>query len=407
MANKNGWEDVTITPNLTTTSNSTPSTVVDDLDADFAAFTTQDDEDSVFVEKKKPTEKKSSTVVPDEGNDEGDTYEDEDSYVQEELQDNNSEVEQEDVDVVKPTNPNKDTTTKKPSRAQQRIEQLAKQVKSIAQRKDAEFLDKEAQYLDMINELQYRLDSQQKDLAGISVASADRNIQQARIKLKQAKENMDYDAELEAIEELTEAKQAKSRAEELAKKVPKDLDIEAPRKVDRTVLLGTRKRDEWIRSNQQLISHPEIANLVGVVARSVENEGYMPHDDEYYTEVNRRVNKRLENAGIEQRVIHFLDQFNMGNEDEVYEEDDDEPLVQQTPPQQQVVKRAVNPMQVSANKATPTKKNGGKARLSAEEVQAAQRLGIDPQGLLRQKAYAAKEQARNGWNSVYIPTRKQ
>ena len=418
MAKTNsGWEEVQIQPKLNKadllTSGATPSNpndAIDDSDFDFGGEdTTVDVTTTPTVKKVAPApvdaddtdyEDELDGILGDNSNDDDDA-----SNVQ-------SDSEDEDTDDAAAVTTRKDDT-KKPSRAQQRIQQLSKQVKTIAQtvsqRKDAEFLEREAQHLETIQQLQYQLATQTKDLAGISLSAADRNIQQAKIKLRNAKENMDYDAEMEALDELTDAKAAKVRAEELAKKAPKD-EIEAPRAVDRSVLMSTRKRDEWLRVNQRLVAYPEIRNLVGVIATGVQNEGYLPSDDDYYTEVNNRVNKRLENAGITERVQHYLD-YGFGDDSSVdYDVEDTITTTTQQQPPVLPKKQAVNPMQAQQVKATPTKKNvGTKARLSAEEVAQARMLGVDPQALLRQKAFAKqKEQAnetRNGWNSVYIPTR--
>jgi hypothetical protein len=316
-------------------------------------------------------------------------------------------------DVATVTEPKEELSK---GREVKRIKSLIGKLKA----KDNEFASKEAQYLNAIEALKSQLSGRDSDLATVSKDQAEHRLSQAKLRLRHAKESMDFDAEMEASAELAEAIADKKKAEEVYSRAPKKnaQELEEPIQYSPIQVQGLYKTDAWKRENMQVLqANPDLIQFVEKVAKGIEQEGYIPSDDSYYTEVNRRVNARLKQLNT---TIRLKDIY-VGDDEDLISGDDEgnalRGLFDEAPVAKKVVKKKIVSPDAPSVQAPPPKKasyaagttgDANKVRLSAEEVSFARSMGLDPKHLLEQKRYNAQSGYKNTSNSafVYIPKKK-
>lgn len=339
--------------------------------------------------------------------------EDQEEQTEEEVEE---EKEEEEVKDESPTD-------KKTTQAEKRIKTLIKKIKEVARQKDEEFSGREEELLKEIEQLRGLVVNQGASYADVLITKAQSDVTVAKQKYKQARETLDADEEIKALEELQRAQVNLLKAEELKKKLPT-----APKKEDKEGESFDNKRaikltNEWLESNPEVRDNPRLQKLVEREAQKVEAAGiYTAADFEYYEAVNKAVNKKLKESNIKYRVQDILgidlddeegddDEFAaldaFLNEDEPeekrkMEEVKEKPIVKtKTAP---AVGNKVSSLKQRATQGTPAQgTKPARVSLTVDEVRQAQRMGVDPRIVLRQKAY---EQGTNtsitGWNSVLI-----
>jgi hypothetical protein len=389
--NNEGWVEVDVDAASEKRIKDTPLTTKNVEDSEDNGFETSFEDDAI------------------ESNDEVYTEEDEvHSLDYEEDEEGFEELEDAPVVVASEEERKKEAPKKDLPRSEKRIKTLIEKLKTVSQERDDLLVQQEIKYQNEILKLQAQLRNQSSDLADISVQAAEKRVLTARERLRAAKENMDTDLELEALEELQEAKIAKIRADELATKTPKKGEKdEVPQQINPAVIKAQRNLNAWVQANQQFVNDPRLAAVVRAVATNVESEGWTPDMVDYYTEVNTRINKHLEGLGVTTiKTKHFYVDEEEGlydTPDNDEEEETPEPVIKKRP--------VMNPISTNTPKQTSTStKNRTRISLSPEEVKNARALGVSPESLLKQKAYERKiSQERKliqGWNEVYIPTKR-
>lgn len=206
-----------------------------------------------------------------------------------------------------------------------------------------------------------------KEFSKVSTEAAEAAVAQAKLKLKKAKEDYDVDAEVEAQAELNEAQMRLQSAKNF--KVPPSQPAEdgvqprqsasepPPRKPVDPKTQAWVNRNTWFQDPE----HVEVTSYALGVHQKLLNEGYDPRTDEYFEQLDARIQKR------------FPEVTGRGRDDR-----DDEP--RQTAPRRSVV--------APASRTTAPKK----ITLTASQVAVAKSLGLTPQ------QYAAQliKEARNG-----------
>lgn len=373
-----------------------------DTDFDTSIFEDTNEPDETPVKKSKSeqfTEEWDEEVRKDLGDFEDDASEDEEPVEEEDTdEDSGEEVE----DTVE--EPKKEPV--KESRSEKRIKNLLTKIKSIAAQKDAEFAEETAKLYQRIAFLESKVNNQTGDLANVMVESAEKRLNAAKSKLRAAKENMDTEAELDAIDELTDAKSALREAQVMSKKAPSK-DQNLSNDVSPVSIMSTKKTNTWVKANPEFAQNPQLAQFVSTVAQAVESEGYEPYMDEYYEVINKRVNDRLAKMGVKFRAKGIYDSYT--DLDDTLDFEDDAPI------EKAPVKKAINPASGGLPPSS-SKKSGTKARLSAEDVELARRMGVDPRVLLKQQVVSkgaekgtttTGSRVVKGWNEVFIPTKSK
>lgn len=339
---------------------------------------------------------------------------------EEQIDEESSEESGEEKDDVKDEPP----TDKKTTQAEKRIKTLIKKIKEVAKQKDEEFSGREEELLKEIEQLRGLVVNQGASYADVLITKAQSDVTVAKQKYKQARETLDADEEIKALEELQRAQVNLLKAEELKKKLPT-----TPKKDDKESESFDNKRaikltNEWLESNPEVRDNPRLQKLVEREAQKVEAAGiYTAADFEYYEAVNRAVNKKLKESNIKYRVQDILgidlDDDEEGDDDEFaaldafLNEDEPEKNRKMTETQEkQVVKTKTAPavgnkvssLKQRVTQGTPAQGvKPARVSLTVDEVRQAQRMGVDPRIVLRQKAH---EQGSNtsitGWNSVLI-----
>lgn len=379
-----------------------------DTDFDTSIFEDTDTSDDVNEFEVETSKKSKSEQFTEEWDEEvrkdlGDFEEDVDS-----VEDNNedADIDDDSGEVVEDTDEDVKKDVPKEPRSEKRIKNLITKIKSIAAQKDAEFAEETAKLYQRIAFLESKINNQTGDLANVMVESAEKRLNAAKSKLRAAKENMDTEAELDAIDELTDAKSALREAQAMSKKAPNKEQQPAAGDISSTAIMSTKKTNAWVKANPEFAQNPQLAQFVASVAQSVESEGFEPFMDEYYEVINKRVNDRLAKMGVKYRAKGLYDSYTEFDDSLDFEE---EPEQKKAP-----VKKAINP--VAGNIPPSSKKSGTKARLSAEDVELARRMGVDPRVLLKQQVVSkgaekgtttTGSRVVKGWNEVFIPTKSK
>ena len=293
-------------------------------------------------------------------------------------------------------------TVQPKNKVQKRFERLIEKLKSETAEKqqlEIEASIREAQLLQAIQELQAQVVSTTSTAASTKIREAEGAIESARRKLKAAKMNADDDAELEALEELADAKAMKREADAIAAQTPKAPEGgAAPRQpVDPTQVIALRKNQAWIQANQKHLTNPVVARTVQTVDAQLQQEGFSPADDEYRSELSKRSNKALATRGLRVNLVASTGEFDYASL--MGEEPDETPA-----PAPVTKKKPINPM----TKGAPSggvKKNRTVARLDDSDKALAAKFGINPEVMLKQRALAARNSDTKNV-PVYIPTKK-
>lgn len=288
-----------------------------------------------------------------------------------------------------------DAKTPKLPRHEKRIKHLINMLKAKDEEK-AEAVYKEAQAR---LQLEAELAEYRAAFATTYATSSEAKIKAAEAKLRKAKNEVDVEAEIEATRELQEALVEKRTAENLKSAVPEKK--ETPKALSQRDFVGQEKTRAWIRSNPEIMGSMELRSAVERVAQAVAAEGFEPHDDRYYMEVNKRVNSTFKEYGVpvKAKLAYFDD-----DEDTAVAEEAPPPPAKKAP----VAEKPATKSPLALGPRQPPAKKGGAtmAKASAEEVAFAKRLGINPQDYLKN---AMLEQKTNkfGYSPVFIPKKKK
>ena len=285
-------------------------------------------------------------------------------------------------------------------RSEKRIKQLINLVKQKEEEKARALYEEQMKRY----EIEQRLGEYEKALAETYSSSSEVKIKSAESKLRKAKENVDIDLELEATRELQEAILEKQQAAMYKNSVPNRTEQQKPASVNE--FYAEQKTRAWIQANPDLVNSIEMKNLVSRVAKDVEKEGLLPHEDDYYTEINKRLNTRFAQYDI---PVKAKSAYSMLDDIADSADDEEAPVKdKKTPPAPPAKKTATNPMSVGSPRA-PAKKastGGVQGRASAEDAAFARRLGVDPTNFLK-NAMLEEKTNKFGYTPVYIPTKKK
>lgn len=296
------------------------------------------------------------------------------------------------------------------SRIPKRIEQLINKLKEkdvLEQQREIEFAQREAELIQAIQELQSQSTTNATLVASSQLKEAESAVEAARRKLRSAKMNADDDAELEALEELADAKARQREAAALAAKAPKvDADKQQQQQapVNPRQLLAYRKNQAWVDANKQTLQNPQVAMAVQQIDKQLQQEGFDPADDDYRSELSKRTNKTLSTKGINAKISNPFEAANYG--DDVVGDTEEEQAAEQAPAKKApaAVKKPLNPM--SKGSPMPAKKAKTAARLDDNDKYIAHKFGLKGENLLKQRALSNRTTGE-GYVPVYIPTNKK
>jgi len=291
------------------------------------------------------------------------------------------------------------------SRIPKRIEQLINKLKekdALEQQREYEFAQREAQLLQAIQELETQSSSNATLVASSQLKEAESAVEIARRKLRNAKMNADDDAELEALEELADAKARQREATALAAKAPK-VDAETRQQqapVNPRQIIGYRKNQVWVESNKQALANPQVAIAIQSIDKQLLQEGFDPAEDDYRSELSKRANKTLSNKGLSVQLNNPFELANYG--DDVVGDVEEEKTVTQQKQSAPAVKKPLNPM--SKGSPMQSKKTKTVARLDDNDKYLAHKFGLKGENLLKQRALSSR--ATGDYIPVYVPTDK-
>lgn len=286
----------------------------------------------------------------------------------------------------------------KETRSTKRFHQLVSKIKS----KDEQLAQMRAQALRDREELEQRLSEYEAALASTMGSSAEDKIKAAKERLRKAKNEADTEAEIEATAELQEAYSYKVRAEDIKSSIPAKREA---KQITNEAVLADYKVKAWGETNKHIVSSPYLMETALKVDNEVRRDGFLPHTDSYYEEVNKRVNKVFKENGLAVKA-HSI--YNFGVEDDDAQEDTDEEPAPQAPAAKAPVAPApkkVNPLDIGPRSAaTNSKKQVG--RITPKEQAFANRMGVPPDVLFKQQRLS---EAKNkfGYSPVYIPQKKK
>ncbi len=302
-----------------------------------------------------------------------------------------------------------DTKDKKFTGAEKRIKTLINKIKTVAREKDEVFSAREAELLNQIESLKGLVAGQGASYADVLVTKAKADMAAAKLRYKNARESLDSDAEMEALEEYNRANVNLMKAEEVKKKLPTQPTTK-PNQVPYEEQRAVKMTSEWLEANPEVSENPRLAKLVASEAKKIEEEGfYTPGDFEYYELVNKAVNTRLQNANIKYRVKDILGLDDMSDYDDADEfaalEVEEKPKKRVMPPTSPSVgNKTSTQAQRRATTGVQTQPGGKqKVSLTAEEVKFARSFGVDPKIVLAQKAHALRQESSiTGWSAVRL-----
>lgn len=285
----------------------------------------------------------------------------------------------------------------KETRSTKRFHQLVSKIKS----KDEQLAQMRAQALRDREELEQRLSEYEAALASTMGSSAEDKIKAAKERLRKAKNEADTEAEIEATAELQEAYSYKVRAEDIKSSIPAKREA---KQITNEAVLADYKVKAWGETNKHIVSSPYLMETALKVDNEVRRDGFLPHTDSYYEEVNKRVNKVFKENGLAVKA-HSI--YNFGVEDDDQEDTDEEPAPQAPAAKAPVAPapKKVNPLDIGPRStATNSKKQVG--RITPKEQAFANRMGVPPDVLFKQQRLS---EAKNkfGYSPVYIPQKKK
>lgn len=408
MPNNDEWGEVPLPKTTKVTTNEDSSDANDDLYSEAAL-----EQVAEKVTKERAKARAQQEQIDDDEEEADDT--DESSGADEDTGEDEDEQEQgetEASDDTKTSESEKDGKETEPeakkteSRIPKRIEQLINKLKErdiLDQQREIEFAQREAQYLQAIQELEGQSSSNASLVASSQLKEAESAVEAARRKLRSAKMNADDDAELEALEELADAKARQREAAALAAKAPKN-DEDAPQRapVNPRQLLAYRKNQAWVEANKQSLQNPQVAMAVQAIDKQLQQEGFDPADDDYRSELSKRTNKTLSTKGIKAKINNPFEAANYG--DDVV---GDEPAATSAAKETSATvakapaKKPLNPM--SKGSPMPAKKSKTAARLDDNDKYIAHKFGLKGENLLKQRALSNRTSGE-GYVPVYIPT---
>lgn len=389
-----GWETVDVTSGLSSApSEEEVASVIDEGPDETAVAPSRS-----YTTSNEDTEDDDFEVVIDESDEFELDASEEGEEVEEDDNDKNDDTPKDSEERAQ----NKDE--KKVPRSEKRIKDLIEKLKQVTRERDEERARSEAQYLNEIQKTRAALANRDTEYGKIALEHANNRLEAAKAKLRQARESMDTEAEFAANDELLDAKIAVNKARELNEQYEKEgkgRSTEEIRNISPEVIAANRNIENWKKANAHVVENPQLARLVAAVAKTAEDEGYVPSSYDYFTEVNRRVNSKFKELGVNGvRVVDFF-----GDDGEDGDTWYEETPAEQGIPDKKTKKRTVNPVtnsraapNIPSTKSSPSKK----LTMSKAEADVIRSYGLDPKDVLRQRVRAEKSRTASGWEEVTI-----
>lgn len=351
-------------------------------EADFEAFLNEDEDEDLYEEGELTDEE---NVLAEE--EEGEVEEDGDDKQEDSEEDPAALDEGEDSDEEGEGRDGEDedellSSEKKESRIPKRIGQLINKLKE----KDTAFANKEYEYIQLIQQLAVENRQFKKQTAEGAKALAESRLTKARAELKEATEIGDTDSQIKAQEDLADAKVSLQEATRLASTVGYE---EEPIRLTPEQVIATRKATEWANTNKVALSHPKIKETALRLSTTLIAEGFHDSSDEYWDELNTRLNKLVISPKYKVKGIYSFDEYNTPAPTQ-------KKAVAKQAPAPQPKKKA--PVALKA----PPKRKSASITLDAGEEAFIRNTNSSKELYLRQKAAVKRTQTDNGYTPVIL-----
>jgi len=220
----------------------------------------------------------------------------EDNQIELELDENQSE----EVEIDSAASDSDDQFEKAESATQKRIDRLTKKMRE-AERREAEALKYAKQVQAEAQTLKSRMDNLDTSYVEEYSTRVETQMNQAEKELARAMEIGDTQAAVEANRSITKlaiendrASQAKMQQERQKKQQEVSQSQQAPVEQPQQLRRPDRKAEDWAQKNEWFGQDDAMTFAAfGIHKRLVEDEGFDPQSDDYYTELDRRISEKF------------------------------------------------------------------------------------------------------------------